>query len=305
MGENIEAVRGEEDIKPVEFREILDLNSGKFLIQNSITSDEASEIMFVKNIATGEDSVVKIFEPSHLEDFLREARALERLQGHSNIIKLRGKERSQGKNFLIMERGGIELIDYIEKKGGCIQEDEARELFLQMLIAVKHCHDNSLCHHDLKLENFLIDQDHNQVKLIDFGFSIDMSGHSPHILSGGFISGRYTWFTPLYASKQLLFREDHNFEKTDIFSLGICLYAMLTGRFPWYPQDDSFETLRRNIIERKNLEFPHPFNTSLSSEVKDLLRQMLAFDENVRLTVSDALTHPWVSLNHVYVTRIS
>jgi len=293
--------------------EFLDMSLGKFLVVKTLTSDEASEIKFVRNLETGEEFAAKVFQPLHLEDFLREARALERVKGNRNIIQLRGKESSHGKNYLIMECGGCEMTDYIEKKGGFLREADAREIFHQMLLAVKHCHDKFICHHDIKLENFLIDEatPSGTVKLIDFGFSLDMSGHSRNVLGGSQVSGRYSWCTPLYASKQLLFREDHHAEKTDAFALGVCLFYMLTGSFPpWTPSDDLVSSLKHNLLLSNStsngmtslLDSPH--SDTLSSEAKDLLLRMLAIDEPQRITISDALKHPWL-LEHSYVTRIS
>jgi len=298
-----------EDCNTMSHQPSLELNAGQFIILNSIMSDESSEIMFVQDTA-GEMFAVKVFGTLRIEDFLREARALERLKEHNNIIRLHEKEARGGKYFLIMEMGGIDLAEYVQKRG-TLCEEEAQEIFIQMLRALEHCHQYQICHHDLKLENFLIDPITRVVKMIDFGFSMDMSSRNHLVLPGKKkISGRYSWCTPTYASRQVLFEEDHSFEKTDIFSLGVCLYHMLTGRFPWFPEDDQLESLKNLLAEKKSPQFPTEvvFDTNcillnnndhqlyLSMESKDLLSRLLDHDEESRITIQQALNHPWFSL---------
>jgi len=82
-----------EDCNTMSHQPSLELEAGQFIILNSIMSDESSEIMFVQDTA-GEMFAVKVFGILRIEDFLREARALERLKEHNNIIRLH-KKRSE------------------------------------------------------------------------------------------------------------------------------------------------------------------------------------------------------------------
>jgi len=266
---------------------ILHLQNAAFVKLDSIECDEHSEIWFVQKLDTTERYAIKIMDVHRALDFMREVRALERLQGHQNIIRLVDKETRAGKYYMVLEMGDIDLARHLQKKGN-LDEDSAKELFVQMLDALAHCHSNRICHHDLKLENFLFDPQTRRVKLIDFGFSVDTTTSSLMVSNAHsspsssisppslceIISGRYDWCSPLYASKQVLHQENHHFAKTDIFSLGVCLYFILCGRFPFCSEDDEFDTLKTNVLAT-GLDF-HETPIELSAQAKDLLQRMLA-----------------------------
>jgi len=290
---------------------ILHLQNATYCKVDSIECDEHSEIWFVQKLDTTERYAIKIMDVHRALDFMREIRALERLQGHQNIIRLVDKENRAGKYYMVLEMGDIDLARHLQKNGP-LDEDSAKEMFVQMLDALAHCHSNRICHHDLKLENFLFDPSTRIVKLIDFGFSVDTSTSSLMVSDGSsnftsssspspseIISGRYDWCSPLYASKQVLHQENHHYAKTDIFSLGVCLYFMLCGRFPFCSEEDEFDTLRNKILLTKEIEFPEASEV-LSSQAKDLLRRMLARDEEDRCEdLMDVYNHPWLLSTNV------
>jgi len=307
---------------PVKEPVFLQLQNSTYLQLESIPCDEHSEILFVQNVESGKKYVVKIMDCHRSLDYFREIRILERLQGHQNIIRLLDKETRANKYYMVLEMGGIDLADFIQRYG-TLDEDSAKEMFVQMLDALAQCHSNRVCHHDIKLENFLFDETTHAVKLIDFGFSVDLSTSSlivptssyssPSMVTpnSGIIAGRYDWCSPLYASKQVLHQEDHQFEKTDIFGLGICLFYMLCGRFPFCSEDDEFETLRTNIrtMEIDQILQEETFQSSgsaylkLSEFAKDLLKKMLVRIESDRCDLNDIYNHPWLySANVEYMS---
>jgi serine/threonine protein kinase len=291
---------------------ILHLQNATYVKMDSIECDEHSEIWFVQKLDTTERYAIKIMDVHRAFDFMREIRALERLQGHQNIIRLVDKENRAGKYYMVLEMGDIDLARHIQKNG-TLDEESAKELFVQMLDALAHCHSNRICHHDLKLENFLFDPSNRLVKLIDFGFSVDtttsslmVSDRSSRCSSSSsssslpspcdIISGRYDWCSPLYASKQVLHQENHHFAKTDIFSLGVCLYFMLSGRFPFCSEEDEFETLKTNILQKTEIGFQ---SNDFTDHAQDLLKRMLALDEEERCDLIDIYNHPWLLSTNV------
>jgi len=127
-------------------------------------------IRLAQNPATGERAALKTFNKTitrKLKEGKKEIRILSNVE-YNNIVKLTYVE--EDIQFIYMfteycEKG--DLYSHIEKYG-YFEEQTAKKLFLQMVNAIEHCHKRlHLCHHDVKLENFVVDGQMN-VKLIDF-----------------------------------------------------------------------------------------------------------------------------------------
>jgi len=132
------------------------------------------------------------------------------------------------------------------------------------------------------------------VKMIDFGFARRYSSDEKIRTSAG---------SPAYASPEILFGSLHNPVNADIWSLGICLFRMVTGKFPFcHPDYDNLATLKANL--RQYVSSPELFAHStasyipdyfeLSSQLKDLLKGMMHPKEELRMSLSDILQHPWL-----------
>lgn len=147
-----------------------------------------------------------------------------------------------------------------------------------MVSALANCHKNSVCHHDVKLENCVINGKFD-VKLIDFAYAIefDKPNSSPFYKFNG---------SPAYSAPEILFRRPHT-ETVDIFGLGTCLYYMICHCFPFCDEENTtYEELCRNV-RAFCLEFPE----GVSEEVKDLIRKLLAREN--RISLKDIKQHPW------------
>ena len=120
-------------------------------------------------------------------------------------------------DFIVMEyvEKGT-LFDYVNSKKG-LDESEARRIFKQILSAVEHCHKNGLVHRDLKLNNILITQ-HGDIKLADFGF-VDSALKDLQSKKG----------TRGYMAPELNSGKPYKGIPTDIFSLGVILFQMLSN----------------------------------------------------------------------------
>lgn len=102
-------------------------------------------------------------------------------------------------------------------------EDEACHFFRQMVTAVHYCHQRKICHRDLKLENILLDTD-NRIKIIDFGLSNILSQDNMLKTACG---------SPSYAPPEMLDHRDYCGPMVDVWQLGIILYTMVCGFFPF------------------------------------------------------------------------
>ena len=109
----------------------------------------------------------------------------------------------------------------MRKTSDKIHEKIAKLYFRQILEAMNHCHQRGICHRDLKPENILID-DENNVKVIDFGFSAS-SNDKLNSHCG----------TPPFMAPEITKKGLYNGRQTDIWALGVLLYLMLVGKFPF------------------------------------------------------------------------
>ncbi|XP_010148704.1 PREDICTED: testis-specific serine/threonine-protein kinase 2-like [Eurypyga helias] len=220
-----------------------------------------------------------------LERFLhREIEALRHLH-HPSIIKAHDIfETSSGRVYIVMELGEKgDLLDYI-KTTGAMEEDIARTKFQQLASAIKHCHDLDFAHRDLKCENILLDEDLN-IKLSDFGFSKALSRdeNSRIILSKTFCG------SAAYAAPEVLQGIPCDPQISDIWSLGVILYAMVYALMPF---DDS--NVRKMIRMQKQHRIPFPSSKYLTVDCKDLIYRLLQPNVSQRLRIDEVLKHSWL-----------
>ncbi|XP_054572995.1 serine/threonine-protein kinase MARK2-like [Eptesicus fuscus] len=171
---------------------------------------------------------------------------------------------------------GGDLLEYLENYGQ-MNEGEARTVFRQVVSAVQYCHQRGIVHRDLKPGNILIDSDMT-IKLADFGFSREVSDDKQRTFCG----------TICYSAPEILQRHTYDGRKTDVWSLGVVLYRMLTGVVPF--EGDSIVNVKRQILSG---HFPVP--CFMSREVQKLLRKLLTVDPSQRPTLEDVMKDPWLN----------
>lgn len=201
---------------------------------------------------------------------------------HESLIKLEHVDEDQHNIYIFTEYcEEADLYTYMEKNG-YFDEHHARKLFVQLVDAVEFCHRSlRICHHDIKLENCVLTSD-MRLKLIDFGFAVELDSSAGKKLIEVYNS------SPAYSPLEILMRRPHD-ESVDIFSLGVCLYYMLTGSFPFCDSETTtFEELCQNV-QANLLEFPN----ELSSSVQDLIARMLAKRKD-RIRLEEIMAHPWI-----------
>ncbi|XP_051010623.1 sperm motility kinase X-like [Acomys russatus] len=154
---------------------------------------------------------------------------------HPNILKLLDVVQTQKTTYLLVEVAPLgDLMEHILLRGS-LEESEAWRLFAQIVQAVQHCQDHYICHRDITANNVLIDGRGN-AKLSDFGLA-------RHIAPGQKLLGFCG--TPLYCAPEVFGAEDYDPFPTDIWSVGVLLFLMVAGYFPF--EESSFEMLRELI----------------------------------------------------------
>ncbi|KAH7711196.1 Protein KIN-29 [Aphelenchoides avenae] len=230
------------------------------------TANAKVAIKIIDRQALDADNLIKIE---------REIRVLQKLK-HPFIVKLYEVLRSEKNLYIVTEYvSGGELFDMLMDKGRQ-PEDEARRIFQQIVSAVAYCHVNGIVHRDLKAENLLLDKKGN-VKLIDFGFS---NYQKPDALLS-------TWCgSPPYAAPELLLAQEYNGTMSDVWSLGVVLYILVTAGFPF--PGDSVDKLKRAVLG-EHLKIPF----WVSVECADLIRKMLTVSPAKRYTLTQVIQHRW------------
>ncbi|KAK5580578.1 hypothetical protein RB653_000598 [Dictyostelium firmibasis] len=259
---------------------------GNYLLGKTIGSGTSSKVKIGTNINTGKQYAIKITKPKRIKErkeIEREISILKRLK-HDNIIQLHDAiyEDEAGRICLILELvSGGELFDYIVARGR-LSEKEGRKFFRQMLCGLIYCHSNMVCHRDLKLENLLVDEDGN-LKISDFGYS--------NIIKPGNLLSTFCG-SPVYAPPEILLEKRYNGNEVDIWSMGVILYAMVTGQLPWTLTDgvqvEGMDRLLRG-------EFKYPSHVILSDDVKDLINRMIVAEPVERATLDEIKNHVWVN----------
>jgi serine/threonine protein kinase len=168
------------------------------------------------------------------------------------------------------------LLDFIHTHGP-LAENQIRHYFLQLLSAVEYLHSiRSVAHRDLKLENILLDR-YNNIKVIDFGFSHIFPTADYYFTT---LCGSYSYLAP-----ELIWTGKYT-HTTDIWSLGIILFAMATETLPFH--SDNRHTLFQLILTSP-IQYPH----TLSEDLIDLLSKILCQLPEKRVSLQEVKNHPW------------
>lgn len=263
---------------------------GDYRLEKTIGKGSYGKVKLATQLSTNDKVALKfisrasIKKPTHWTRIRREINLL-RAMHHPHIVKLYDYKDNGSDILLMMEYiSGGDLFDRIvHHRDQKFSEKEARPLFRQIVSAVDYCHQNRIIHRDLKPENLMVD-DRNQIKLIDFGFA---NIYSPR----GYLETNCG--SPLYASPEIVQGVKYVGPEVDIWSLGVILFAMLTGTLPF--EDEQLKGLYAKICAG-NYQAP----AYLSSEARDLLKMMLTVDPKQRGTMKEIKFSAWVMQGSMY-----
>ncbi|UCD57201.1 MAG: protein kinase, partial [Candidatus Hydrogenedentota bacterium] len=161
---------------------------------------------------------------SFVKRFQREARAVAKLS-HPNIMQVFDIAEEQGLHFFSMEYVQGRTLDQVLKEKGRLDFDEAAQIITQAAQGIEHAHENKILHRDIKPSNIILDRRGN-VKVMDFGLA-RIAEDPSKLTQSGTLMGTLDYMSPEQC------RGEELGSRTDIYSLGVVLYEMLTGRVPF------------------------------------------------------------------------
>lgn len=189
---------------------------------------------------------------------------------HPNIVSIFDVGHENNIHYIVMEYiDGITLKDYIDKKNALLWK-EAVSIAIQICSAIDHAHKNHIVHRDIKPHNILLTRE-GIAKVTDFGIARAVS--SSTITMVGSTIGSVHYFSPEQA------RGGFTDEKSDLYSLGITIYEMVTGKVPFNGETPVAVALKH--IQTK-AERPVDINPEVPSGINDIIMKAIKKDQNMR-----------------------
>ncbi|XP_053663772.1 uncharacterized protein LOC128712933 [Anopheles marshallii] len=242
----------------------------------------------------------------------REAEVLRQCQGHPNVTQFVEILEDNNYIYLVLEllEGG-ELLQRINRQPGQQTEARIRGYFSQLVEVVAHVHRQGFAHRDLKPENVLFERSSSdRLRLIDFGFAERLDGNSvePRLPAG----------TVGYAAPEVMGHvqadgtsssssASYSLETTDLWSLGVILYTMLSGRAPFIPSryffHDNLASTSKEMdmitdkIKRGSFDLSSSTWFGVSESAKNLVRSLLTVNPQHRITMLELQSHEWLCEN--------
>ncbi|XP_055767153.1 uncharacterized protein LOC129842569 [Salvelinus fontinalis] len=263
---------------------------GSYLVGKMINKGSFAKVMEGLHISTGEKVAIKVIDKKKarqdsyvLKNMKREPR-IHQMVRHPHIVVLLETLETENSYYMAMELcAGGDLMDRIcEKKR--LEEREVRRYTRQILSAVEHLHTHGIIHRDLKIENFLLDE-HNNIKIVDFGLSntLKVERESAELLNTQCGS-------PAYAAPELLAHSKYG-PKVDVWSVGVSMFAMLTGTLPFTVEPFNIKQLHQKMVNGEIGTIPNDISKGAVGFVLSLLEP----EPSKRPTIRSAMEEKWIN----------
>jgi len=246
---------------------------------------------------TGEEVAVKAIAKGGTANVRSEVEILRRIGSHPNIVALKDVFETEKEWLIVMELvTGGELFERLVQQGA-YSEKEASSLMRQIGTAIGYLHSQGVCHRDLKPENVLLSSAGDgpiQIKICDFGLSVALAQ------DGKLSEKQGTW---AYWAPEMFGESRYLGKEVDMWSLGVILYILLSGRHPFDAPGRS-DAKMRGAIQTAQLSFEHEVWGHVSQPAKDLIRALLQLNPTERPDAAAILRHPWIEGDDVSAVPI-
>ncbi len=258
--------------------------AGKYERGRVLGESYYSTIRECTDATTKEKFAVKIIDKSklaeeQLEEYgYREISIMKQLR-HPFVVSMKEVLQTTTRIYIVLELvTGGDLVDKIVQSER-LPENLARKYFQQLIVAVRHCHKNGIAHRDLKPENILLDQNRD-IKVSDFSVGniqakLDTMRNIP--------SSAFCYIAPeVFHTGQL----GYDAFAADIWSCGVILYAMLSGR-------QAFDDLRVRGLCHKIARCQYKMSRYFTEGACNLISKILVVDPEKRYNLNDIIKDPW------------
>ncbi|GAB5370537.1 hypothetical protein AAMO2058_001501600 [Amorphochlora amoebiformis] len=264
-----------------------------YRIEHRIGKGRFSTVHFGIDVRTNEKVAVKVIEKKKMSEELRERESLRteiailKIVNHPNIIHMREIFESSEHIHIVMdymEEG--DLFDHIIK---CkiLPEYVSRVVIFQLLSAISYLHRRGIVHRDLKPENILcthFNLPDIRVVIADFGLSKFARPSEVMKMPCG---------TLAYIAPEVLSKKGYS-KSVDLWSIGVIFYLLLRGGLPFDGKSKA-DVIQRTL--NSSVSYRHPRWKYVSPMAQMLLRRFLLKDPRRRISISEALAHPWFNIN--------
>lgn len=248
------------------------------LDENRVLCQLGERVFVIRDPKLGVDRLCKIHRGEMNQEFIDELYIVHNLR-HARMTSIEEVKANDEGYAIIYKTNNGNLKDLITREG-LISEERVAEYFRQVVEVVQYCHSNSVgLGNNIRLTNFVFDDDRNSVRM-------DLLQNPIDVTDSNMTSNRL--YNPAYCSPEAVpWWGPYDVLKADVWSCGILLYALLTGTYPYMDEKIDKQLLRISLQ-------PLPMPNNVSSSARTLLQMLLKKDPDERITLDQALCHPWL-----------
>ena len=260
-----------------------------------IKSGGYGQVFLSKHVYTNKEYAIKQIDTSEFsnEDLYNISREnlILRSMVHKNVIRCYNSFAHENKFYTVMDFAEGGELTYLLKDKGALSEEEAKKIFKQIYEAVCYIHSRNIIHRDLKPNNILfLDKERTHIVIIDFGISGMSNGNQKEKIKAG---------TTRFLPPEIVGGEEFSSsQKLDIWALGVILFLMVEGCYPFNGKNTKEIIL---AILKENIEFNKKIK--ISNALKNLIGGMLEKNHRFRIDDDSDLFNKWFNYSPPVIQR--
>ena len=287
--------------------------TSKYIIESQIGDGGFSEVYKIKDISSGKTYALKVFKQEECDKsaILKEIK-INKIISESNcpyLIKYIPSNMENTNQNEVTENDNVakymiseyatkgELFGYIKIKENGFTDQSCKVTIYKVLKALQVLNQKGICHRDIDPQNIWLDGERYQVKLGDFGLSEFLYNEKGEKVLFKGTAGKISFMSP-----EMFCNEEYDGAKSDIFSVGVLLFVLKTGKIPFSFDKDNYCSfilkLYSYIQYKKESKYweklAYFIELKLDPLFKDLFLKMVAYNPNERPTIEEILEHPYM-----------